>query len=147
GFWNVFSGGGGVAYAITASGDLLYYCDQTRNGTFGWAFNGTGQKIGTGWMPAGLEGYCWPLSAAPGQTIEFKVSSASPYRVTYLRLKTQPNGELGIPMGQALVFGPTIQTTSPNWVSGGCDWSTTFTLQVPEDWPSGIYAAHCMGAA
>jgi hypothetical protein len=144
GFWTVCSGGGGIVYAITNSGDLLFYRDHARNGTFGWDFNGTGQKIGSGWNPTGLEGYCWPLSAAPGETIEFKISApSSPFNVTYLRLKTQPDRSLGTPMGAPAAYGPAAQTTAADWVSNGCNWSTTFSLQVPADWQSGIYAAYC----
>jgi len=147
GFWTVVSGGGGIVYAITASGDLLYYRDQTRNGTFGWANNGIGQQIGNGWLPVGMEGYCWPLSAFPGETVEFKVSSPAPYQVTYVRLKTQTNGDLGIAMGDPIGFDPAVQITAPNWVGDGCNWSTNLSLAVPGDWPSGIYAAYCTDAA
>jgi hypothetical protein len=36
-------------YACPDNGDLLYYRDEARDGTARWAFNGTGQKIGSGW--------------------------------------------------------------------------------------------------
>src|SRR2546421_158000 len=36
-------------YAVSNSGDLLYYRDEARNGTPRWSFNGVGQKIHTGW--------------------------------------------------------------------------------------------------
>jgi hypothetical protein len=147
GFWTVFSGGGGIVYAITTSGDLLYYRDEARNGTFKWSFDGIGQKIGSGWMPSSLEGYCWPLSAFPGETIEFKVSSPSPYEVSYLRLKTQPNGDIGVPMSAAMNLDSDVQSTNPNWVSDGCDWTTSFSLTVPGDWRSGLYAAWCSDTA
>jgi hypothetical protein len=89
-----------------------------------------------------IEGYCWPLSAAPGERIEFKVSSSSAYQVTYLRLKTSGGG-LGVPMTAPETFVASAQTTAPDWVSGGCNWSTTFDLTIPHGWPSGIYAAQC----
>ena len=146
GFWTVFSGGGGIVYAITTSGDLLYYRDEARNGIFKWSYDGIGQKIGSGWMPPTLEGYCWPLSAFVGETIQFKVSSPSQYQVTYIRLKTQPNGDIGIPMGDAMSLESDIQSTNANWVSDGCDWTTSFSLTVPADWRSGIYDALCSDA-
>jgi hypothetical protein len=40
-------------------------------------------------------------------------------------------------------FAASAQTTAPDWVSGGCNWSTTFGLTIPPGWPSGIYAAQC----
>jgi hypothetical protein len=126
---------------------LLYYRDEARNGTFGWSFNGIGQQVGSGWKTLSLEGYCWPLSAFPGETIEFNVSSPSPYQVSYVRLKTQPNGDPGVPVGASLNLDPNVQTTNPHWVSDGCDWAITFSLTVPGDWRSGIYAAQCSDAA
>ncbi len=147
GFWTVLAGGGGIVYAITATGDLLYYRDEGRDGHFNWAFNGLPQKIGNGWAPVSIEGYCWPLSAGPGETIEFKVSSGSACIVTYLRLKTQANGDPGIPMGPPADVAASIQNTAANWVSEGCNWSTTFRLQIPQDWNSGIYAAYCSDTA
>ncbi len=40
-------------------------------------------------------------------------------------------------------FGPTLQATDPNCLVNGCNWSTNFSLQIPADWRSGIYAAQC----
>src|SRR5258705_479683 len=82
-----------------------------------------------------------------GGAIEFKVSSLSPYEVSYMRLKGQPDGNVGIPMGGAMNLNSDVQTTNPNWVSDGCDWTTSFSLTVPGDWRSGIYAARCSDSA
>ncbi len=54
GFKHVFSGGGGVIYAIKQTGELLWFQDQARDGSNGanaergWASNG-GSQIGVGW--------------------------------------------------------------------------------------------------
>ncbi len=45
----VFDGGQGVIYAITGSGDILFYRDEARNGNGVWAFGGVGKQIGQGW--------------------------------------------------------------------------------------------------
>ncbi|MBV9268763.1 MAG: hypothetical protein JO061_21520 [Acidobacteriaceae bacterium] len=45
----VFDGGQGVIYAITDSGAILFYRDQSRNGNGDWAFGGIGKQIGQGW--------------------------------------------------------------------------------------------------
>lgn len=45
----VFDGGGGVIYAITGTGELLFYKDEARNGNGVWAFGGVGKQIGQGW--------------------------------------------------------------------------------------------------
>ena len=45
---HIFGDEDGSIYVVTSSGDLLWYKDLARNGTWKWA-NDTGQKIGTGW--------------------------------------------------------------------------------------------------
>ena len=35
-------------YAVPDNSDLLYYRDEARDGTAQWAFDGTGQKLGSG---------------------------------------------------------------------------------------------------
>lgn len=93
-FGLVFGGGGGIIYAIRIGGELLWYRDLKRDGTngmdgsTGWDAR-SGNQIGLGWTPAGLiEGYCSPLSVAPGDTINFFASAFDPtFTVTFLRLK------------------------------------------------------------
>ena len=54
GFSQVFSGGGGIIYAIRDTGELLFYQDTLRDGSNGpgaergWSSN-SGKQIGTGW--------------------------------------------------------------------------------------------------
>ena len=45
----VFDGGQGVIYAITDSGAMMFYRDQSRAGNGDWAFGGIGKQIGQGW--------------------------------------------------------------------------------------------------
>jgi hypothetical protein len=160
-FGLVFGGGSGIIYAIRLGGELLWYRDLKRDGTngadgsTGWDAN-SGNQIGLGWTPSGLiEGYCSPLSVAPGDTINFFVSAFdSTFTVTYLRLKvprqlpaTTPTGEdipVGISMGTS--FDQTgrrqlIPAVSP-WE--GCDWDSDFSLTIPTDWSTGLYAAQCV---
>ena len=50
GFTQVFSGGGGVIYAVNADGRLLWYRHNDPNGGApGFANNGRGQQVGVGW--------------------------------------------------------------------------------------------------
>ena len=147
-FTRVCSGVGGIIYAITVDGFLLYYRDQARNGTANWAYNGIAQTIGSGWFmlpnqTTTLEGYCVPISAGPGETIEFKISARSGYDVTYLRLKAQDNGEIGISLMETFSMEAGQQDIPLEAWQDGCDWETAFTLDVPEDWQSGLYAAKC----
>jgi hypothetical protein len=100
-FTELFSGGLGIIYAISPEGSLLYYQDQAQNGTARWAYNGQGQRIGSGWtverLGAGtLHGYCVPLSAPPGELLNFKLSAPHGCTVRYLLLERQPNGSPGV---------------------------------------------------
>jgi hypothetical protein len=47
-FTHVIDGGGGILYAVEPNGNLLWYKDTARNGTWGWDPN-SGNLIGTGW--------------------------------------------------------------------------------------------------
>ena len=89
-----------------------------------------------------IEGYCVPLVASPGDRIEFKVSSSTDYDVTYLRLKMQDDQSVGLPLSepQRLVGGKQDIPLEP-W--NGCRWATSFPLDVPLNWRSGMYAAMC----
>ncbi|NOT83577.1 MAG: hypothetical protein HOP02_02110, partial [Methylococcaceae bacterium] len=147
GFLNVFSSGSGIIYAVTPNGDLLYYRDLAQNGTANWA-TGSGQIIKTGWITGGdatgtLEGYSVPQSRMPGELIELKIHAPNGCTIQFLRLKLQSDGSIGIPMGSPTTVGPSIQVTASYPWQNGCGWNTTLTLQIPSDWKSGLYAAHC----
>ena len=146
-FAAVFSGGNGIIYAITVDGFLYYYRDEARDGTARWAYNGIGQQIGSGWFlqqqTAGVEGYCTPLSIAPGETIEFKISAGEDYQVLYVRLKQQDDGSLGLSVAEPIGVNAGVQNTPAAAWQNGCGWQSSITLDVPLDWQSGIYAAQC----
>src|SRR3954453_18835305 len=61
-----------------------------------------GQQVGASWyittQTTRVGGYCVPLSVFPGETVDFKMSARSVYTATYVRLKRQDNGSLGIPL-------------------------------------------------
>lgn len=146
-FSMVFAGGDGVIYAIV-DGSLFFYKDQSQNGKAKWAFKGKGQVIGSGWFIApkeigNIEGYCTPISVAPGKALEFKVSAQFNYQVTYIRLKEQKDKKIGIVMADPFQKSAGVQDTPADAWETGCGWQTSFTLQVPVSWPSGVYAARC----
>lgn len=146
-FSKVFSGGGGIIYAVTPDGSMLFYKDEARDGKAKWAYNGQGQLIGSGWsivLSGDIEGYCTPAAVSPGEAVKFKVSSYYSYQVTYMRLKQQVNGKVGAAMADTFYLNAQTQIAPPEAWRSGCDWQTSFTLDVPDDWPSGIYAAHCV---
>jgi hypothetical protein len=146
-FTAALSGGNGIIYASTVDGFLYYYRDEARTGMARWAYNGVGQQVGSGWFlqkqSAGVEGYSTPISVVPGETIEFKVSAGGDYEVTYLRLKQQGDGSIGIAVAGPISVNAGFQETPAEAWRNGCSWETSFALDVPLDWQSGIYAAQC----
>jgi hypothetical protein len=146
-FADVVSGGNGIIYAISVDGFFFYYKDEARDGTVRWANNGTGKQIGSGWFmlppSAAVVGYCTPLSVAPGETVSFSASAREDYKVRYLRLKPQADGSSGVAMGDAITISGGVQPTPAEAWQSGCGWKTSFSLNVPDDWRSGMYAAKC----
>ena len=143
-FSHVFSSGDGIIYGIEQNGDLLWYEHLSRNGEPEWAFDSEGQKIGTGWDLPAIEGYCTPISAAPGESIDFRMSTgADAFTVTYLRLKQQEDGSLGIPMSDPFLITGRFKAAPDAAYEVDCDWGSDFSLEVPEEWKSGLYAAKC----
>lgn len=171
-FTHVFSAGPGElfgCYTQEDTGQLGRYVDKARNGTPDWEvatagglpFSGTvlpcfygtngGNSASVGWEAIPIEGYCWPLSGAPGEKINFYVSAVreQPYTVTCLRLQQQPDGTYGTALATPAPFqqpGRYQSSTDTAW-RDGCDWHSDFTLQVPSEWPSGFYAARCTAAS
>jgi N,N-dimethylformamidase len=145
--WNafsyVFSDGNGVIYGITASGELMWHEHLSRSGQPEWANDGASRSIGVGWnLRAPLEGYCTPLSVAPGQRIDFHLSSdQANVSLEYFRLKRQADGGFGLPVASATITEVPTKPISENAYQTGCNWSSDVSLNVPTDWRSGLYTA------
>lgn len=82
-----------------------------------------------------IDGYTHQLSYAPGEEIEFQIStSAAHYSLEIARLGAT----------REVVFSQTelpgaAHPIPENASSHGCGWPTAFTLTVPETWQSGYY--------
>ncbi len=153
-FQQVFSTGNDTIYGVDKNGQMTFYkitisettatcvdCDKpTRPGV---------EPL----VPAGPDAleplkpllktgiYCWPLSAAPGEVIEFKISGPTTSVEIYRHWSTSAVVEAE-PMGSHSVvsdFQPIHHVPARH----GCGWSTTLALAIPEDWESGIYSARC----
>ncbi|HXJ61423.1 MAG TPA: N,N-dimethylformamidase beta subunit family domain-containing protein [Verrucomicrobiae bacterium] len=136
----IFSTGRGTLYAIDCQGAIYFSQVTVTNGAATWS--AAQAKIGNGFYPNPIEGYCWPLSAAPGETIDFHVSGAGPTAVTFLRHSSTTLSVSSTPMGTATFFS-SWQPTPSNVIANGCGWPSSYTLRIPSDWPSGIYSARC----
>ncbi|MEO8540291.1 MAG: N,N-dimethylformamidase beta subunit family domain-containing protein [bacterium] len=150
-FVAVFSGGDGILYALTPDGFLLFYQDLARDGTAHWAFNGSARTLGAGWLPGPetpltIEGYAWPLSARPGGSVKFMVSSMANYDVSYYRLKPAANGGFGTQLTPLQGQPGGLQPVPVEAWRTGCGWAPSFSLTVPANWTSGLYAARCSSA-
>jgi hypothetical protein len=94
---------------------------------------------------AALEGYYWPLSAAPGDTVTFFVSSTATYQCTFMRYHRVNDGNVGTALA-TLTNLPVQVQAAPDSAWKGCAWSPSFTFVVPADWTSGIYGAELSAA-
>lgn len=102
-----------------------------------------------------IEGYASELSVQPGQILTFYASlpknadgsQRTTYGVQYLRYGA------GGSETPAPVLGPITQTNGSNQTYtatsylDGAGWAPSFTLNVPADWSSGIYAAELTDTA
>jgi hypothetical protein len=93
-----------------------------------------------------MEGFCWPLSAAPGEAISFHVSGEGESGAVFQRHISTSRAVEATVAGSASFTAARQATSESPWRSGA-GWSESFRLTVPSDWPSGIYSAACTDAA
>ena len=101
-----------------------------------------------------MQGFCWPLSVAPGEIFEFRTATTAPsYSVTYVRLRNAEDVTAEMVHGsQELIEVPLSSIfTLPgkgqpeHTPDSPCiDWDIAFTLTVPAEWRSGLYSAKCV---
>lgn len=90
-----------------------------------------------------VEGYCWPLSAAPGQRISFKTSGGNSCTATIKR-HTSTSADIVSEQMAEMSFDSPVQPTPAQPWHVGCGWNETFRLNVRASWRSGIYSASCV---
>jgi hypothetical protein len=100
---------------------------------------------------ATVEGYSKPMSVQPQETITFHISASVDYNVTYLRLTDFVEGGASIPGERIPLLHAAHYPAHPNQLPvhawrDGCGWPESFSLEVPPQWSSGIYAAECTGS-
>lgn len=105
-----------------------------------------GTVLGTGFTveaTAALQGYSSTLGVRQGGKATFAVSSTfSSFTATVLRLApgsapTQVRSGVTVPGGLRLL--------PSDYRSAGCRWPDSFSVDVPADWPSGLYAIRLTG--
>ena len=93
-----------------------------------------------------IQAYASATSIVPGQHIDFLVSydhstSSSDFTIDFYRIEA-PELHLGQRNGRADAYA-----TPVDYNYSGCQWPPGYSLQVPEDWTSGVYRAHFTGSS
>ncbi len=89
-----------------------------------------------------IEGYCWPLSAAPGESIAFHLSGSGESVASFQRHVSTSTEVESVPV-DSLTFTASEQAVPAAPWRTGCGWEQAFTVTLPPDWRSGIYSASC----
>jgi hypothetical protein len=92
-----------------------------------------------------VEGYCWPLSGAPGDEIAFMLSGIGGGSATFERHVSHSEIVDSVQVGGANFTLAPRGVPAQVWRSG-CGWEATFKVTIPETWQSGIYSARCVDA-
>ncbi len=116
--------------------------ENQHPGTRDWLLTKTAVDPATKYRCRWIEGYCSHTSIRAGETLTFYVSTnpASPFTLDLYRL-----GYYGGTGGRFLTrLGPFPGSIQPDPPVGpkrlrDCQWEPCATLQIPEDWPSGVY--------
>ncbi len=94
------------------------------------------------WQRSPIEGYADRVSVEPGGTIGFYVSSTAPLYALNISRMGWYDGEGGRVLHSADALPGTVQPVPPPEPETGliaAHWELSYSLRIPEDWPSGVY--------
>lgn len=97
-----------------------------------------GSKYRSTW----IEGYCSKQSVKAGETIDIKVSTNPPRKFNIEFFRTGYYGGKGARLMSQVgpLQGKTQETPKPGEKDlHECNWETSYSLQIPNDWISGVY--------
>lgn len=84
-----------------------------------------------------VEGYAPATSVVQGGSIDFHVTcEESSFHIEFYR-----QGESEIYVGSSPQLPGVLHPTNPEPYGEGCGWPVSYTLDVPPEWPSGLYFA------
>src|SRR5207244_470405 len=102
---------------------------------------------------AKLEGYAWPISAKPGESMAFKVTTdADTYDATFVSFKNADRSKVTAntieqsaelveaPFSDPVTYPGGMQIGDRSPATGAIAWNESFTFDVPADLASGLYA-------
>jgi len=116
--------------------------ENKREGTLDWQLTYTRVDPKAPFRSRMIEGYVSKQSVAAGESLDFFVSTdpAGPFQIDIYRLGYY-GGKGGRHVSTLGPFGGVVQPTpevGPNRLRE-CRWKKCTTLEIPKDWPSGVY--------
>jgi hypothetical protein len=132
---------GGAARAATSANDLIVR-ENAKPGALDWQLTRVRLDRSGGLRAPAIEGYCSKQSVAAGDSIDIMVSSTPASEFILEVFRTGFYGGRGARLMATL--GPLKSEPQPMPTVGKrrireCVWEPTITLDIPEDWPSGVY--------
>jgi hypothetical protein len=129
------------AGAPSRTSDLIKEENQ-KPGTLDWQLTYTRVDPKTQYRSPMIEGYCSKQSVKAGEAIDFFVSTdpAAPFHIDIYRTGYY-SGKGGRHLKQLGPFDGNVQPTPPIGEERlrECKWEKCTTLEIPKDWPSGVY--------
>ena len=135
----------GVAAALAGAAPTrsgLIRDENARPGTSEWLLTNTRVDPATKYRCPWIEGYCSRTSVKAGETIELNISTNPPAKFTIDLYRLGFYGGKGGRLMQRI--GPLTGSVQPDPPVGEnrlreCTWKTSHALEIPADWPSGVY--------
>ena len=120
----------------------LIKTENQKPGALDWQLTRLRLDKNNGFRSPFIEGYCSRQSVKAGETIEFMVSTKPVVRFTLEIFRMGYYGGRGARLMTTL--GPLTGATQPDPPVGDqrlreCQWEPSARLQIPADWPSGVY--------
>ena len=131
-----------VAAGLRSSGSHRIAAENQREGTTDWQLTYTRTDPATRYRSPWIEGYVSRASVRAGQSLDVMVSTRPAARFT---LDIYRMGYYGGAGGRHMLsLGPFAGRPQPEPEVGPrrlreCRWSPAATIEIPDDWPSGVY--------
>ena len=93
-----------------------------------------------------IEGYCWPLSARPNQTIDFMLSGNGRHLIEFYKCTSFNDNVDTILRASDTIIDTKACFYPQDAAQQGCAWPITYSLRIPADWESGFYTAKLIDA-
>ena len=141
--------GVGSGLAVRGRSDLVQ-AENRRPGTTEWLLEHPRIDTATRYRCPWIEGYCSRASVGAGEDLHFYVSThpATEFTIDLYRM-----GYYGGAGGRLMKrLGPVAGRPQPDPVVGPnrlreCQWESSVTIKVPEDWLSGVYVGKLKASA